>query len=317
MMETPSPLRYPGGKTALTPFLAELISAQLTPRLTAYAEPYAGGAGAALSLLRRGVVEQIFINDLDPRVATFWSHAVTSTADLIAKTLSTPVSIETWHAQRAIYLDPSTEGSLDLAYAVLFLNRTNRSGILNARPIGGLNQDGNWKIDARFSVPRIVEKLVEVGRLADRISVSQLEALDFLATLDRESTFTYLDPPYIKHGPGLYMNSLKWADHVELAKYLRDGPRSWLLSYDHDPRVPGVLYRGLRCAEFAIKHTASSQQRVGDEYALFSPGLRVKSLSKLGSRGGQWVRSRSRLDEFLDLERLDSEQFASTQQLLA
>ncbi len=303
-METPSPLRYPGGKTALTPFLAELIGDQLAPRLTAYAEPHAGGAGAALSLLRSGVVDQIFINDLDPRVATFWEHAVSSTAELIAKTLTTPVSIDTWHEQRAVYLDPSSHGSLDLAYAVLFLNRTNRSGILNARPIGGLSQDGKWKINARFSVSRTVEKLVEVGRLADRIAVSQLEAMEFVSELDRDSTFTYLDPPYIKAGPGLYMNSLTWMDHVELAKYLRDGPRSWLLSYDHDPRVPGVLYRGLRCAEFAIKHTASSQQRIGDEYAVFSPGLRIKSLSRLGSRGGEWVRSRSRLDEFMNLDLL-------------
>jgi len=40
-----SPLRYPGGKARLAPYLARLISAQtIVPQH--YAEPFAGGAGA-------------------------------------------------------------------------------------------------------------------------------------------------------------------------------------------------------------------------------------------------------------------------------
>lgn len=305
-MEIDSPLRYPGGKTALAPFIAELIAAQRSRPITTYAEPYAGGAGAALRLLRTGVVERIKINDFDPRIATFWHHAVNSTSGMVKRVLHTPVSIDSWHRQREIYLDESSVGTEDLAYAVLFLNRTNRSGILSARPIGGLKQDGNWKIDARFNVQKVASKLREIGSLSDRISVSQLEALDFLRGLDTERTFVYLDPPYIQHGPALYLNSLTWRNHVELALTLRDVPRYWMLSYDHEERVPEVLYRGVRCAEFSIKHTAA-QQQVGREFALFSPELRVPSLERLGRAGGTWYRSRRSSRSFNNLSALREE----------
>ena len=49
-MRNLSPLRYPGGKVRLAPFFAQLLAIQ-DPVPTRYAEPFAGGAGAALRLL--------------------------------------------------------------------------------------------------------------------------------------------------------------------------------------------------------------------------------------------------------------------------
>ena len=62
-----TPLRYPGGKARFAPLITEVISAN---NLTGghYLEPYAGGAGVALSLLVDGVVEHVHINDADRRV---------------------------------------------------------------------------------------------------------------------------------------------------------------------------------------------------------------------------------------------------------
>ena len=48
-MRFASPLRYPGGKACLTGFLTDVIEMN-DLRGGAYYEPYAGGAGAALSL---------------------------------------------------------------------------------------------------------------------------------------------------------------------------------------------------------------------------------------------------------------------------
>uniref|UniRef100_UPI00404B41F4 DNA adenine methylase n=1 Tax=Brachybacterium sp. GPGPB12 TaxID=3023517 RepID=UPI00404B41F4 len=64
-----SPLRYPGGKARLAPYLARLITAQ-DPEPRQYAEPFAGGAGAALHLLHDGVVDRIHLNDLNPGIAS-------------------------------------------------------------------------------------------------------------------------------------------------------------------------------------------------------------------------------------------------------
>lgn len=99
-----SPLRYPGGKVRLAPYFAQIIAAQ-TPVPTHYAEPYAGGAGAALRLLSEGVVDQIHINDINKGIAAFWRTITTPDgarefARLIA---CTPVTVDQWHHQHEIY----------------------------------------------------------------------------------------------------------------------------------------------------------------------------------------------------------------------
>ena len=60
---TLTPLRYPGGKTKLTNYLTKiLIQNSLVDGH--YIEPYAGGAGLAISLLIKGVARYIHLNDL-------------------------------------------------------------------------------------------------------------------------------------------------------------------------------------------------------------------------------------------------------------
>ena len=66
-----SPLRYPGGKSKLAPFM-ELMIDKLNLRGGTYIEPFAGGAGIALDLLYSGVVDSVVINDWDKAIASFW-----------------------------------------------------------------------------------------------------------------------------------------------------------------------------------------------------------------------------------------------------
>ncbi|MEN1977066.1 DNA adenine methylase, partial [Cellulomonas sp. P4] len=91
-----SPLRYPGGKARLAPFVADLLGRQ-RPRPTAYAEPFAGGAGAALQLLVAEEIDQVFINDLNPGVAAFWRAVVQQPAELCARVVDARVDLDTWH----------------------------------------------------------------------------------------------------------------------------------------------------------------------------------------------------------------------------
>ena len=129
-----SPLRYPGGKARLAPFFTRLIRAQV-PAPTHYAEPYAGGAGAALRLLTDSAVDHIHINDINAGIAAFWRTITTPDGAKAFNQLinTTPVTIDQWHHQRSIYQDGQTD-DLTLGFATFYLNRTNRSGILDARP---------------------------------------------------------------------------------------------------------------------------------------------------------------------------------------
>jgi DNA adenine methylase len=136
-----SPLRYPGGKGALAPFLGQLITLQ-PKRATIYVEPFAGGAGAALRLLYDEYIEQVVLNDLDPGVAALWRSVFWRTEDLVQRILRCRVTVSAWRRHRRIYTNSAEQDDFDLGFATLFLNRTNRSGILGARPIGGWTRQG-------------------------------------------------------------------------------------------------------------------------------------------------------------------------------
>ena len=71
---------------------------------------------------------------------------------------------------------------LALGFATFFLNRTNRSGILNGGIIGGRDQTGPWKIDARFNAPELVHRIESIAGMRDRIKLTRQDALTFLKT---------------------------------------------------------------------------------------------------------------------------------------
>ena len=145
-----TPLRYPGGKAKFSPHIEQILRCNDLVG-GCYAEPYAGGAGVALGLLLNGLVEDIFINDIDPALYAFWSAVVNYNESLCEMITEIPVTIENWHIQRDILLNNDKYNMLEVALSTFFLNRTNRSGILKAGVIGGKEQKGKWKLDARFN----------------------------------------------------------------------------------------------------------------------------------------------------------------------
>lgn len=269
-----SPLRYPGGKARLAPFFATLIRAQNT-QPTHYAEPFAGGAGAALHLLHAGVVEHIHINDIHPGIAAFWRSVTQQSDDFISLLRSTPATVEEWRKQREIFDQaPGEVDDLLLGFATFFLNRTNRSGILNARPIGGMKQEGKWKIDARYNVEGLVKRIKAVALLADRISVSELDGLSFINSLNvyGDDLFLYADPPYVVQGDKLYLRAFNEEAHKALARRLAKSPHPWVLTYDDEPIIWNELYKDHRSARFNISHTAQ-HGHIGKETIVYSANL--------------------------------------------
>ena len=153
-MRSISPLRYPGGKTQVYEFVRELIELNGS---TTYIEPYMGGMGIALKLILDNKVDKIMVNDYDKSIYAFWYSVLNYTDNLIHLIETTPISIEEWKNQRRIQDNKnSSKDLLALGFSTLFLNRTNRSGIIKAGVIGGLQQNGNYKLDCRFNKERII-----------------------------------------------------------------------------------------------------------------------------------------------------------------
>lgn len=282
-----SPLRYPGGKGRLALYLARLLANQ-SVSIDTYCEPYAGGAGAGLQLLASGQVSKLIINDLNPGVAAFWRSVFAEGDAFIERIEQSHVTIQNWHEQRSVYLDPNGKLDLDLGFATFFLNRTNRSGILGARPIGGLDQTGNWLIDARFNKDDLISRIRKLQSLSHQVDVRQARAIELIRQLNRRkrSILMYVDPPYVVSGEGLYLSDHSWDEHRRLAKCLSRSPHPWILTYDADDRTR-ELYPNFRCLRFGISHTAQIQ-KVGSEYMFFSRGLRVPDKSIIREEG-VWV----------------------------
>lgn len=249
----------------MTGFLTEVIEMN-DLRGGAYYEPYAGGAGAALSLLRDGVVSEIHINDADERVNAFWVSALDESERFVDQILSTPLTMDEWHRQRKICANPKSHDCFDVGFAAFFMNRCNRSGVLTgAGPIGGLEQKGEWKLDVRFSREPLAERILKLARVREQIHITHLDAIAFLkATLplggDRKKVFVYLDPPYVNKGQRLYLNSYETKDHAQLARYIK-GQRTlpWIMSYD-DTEVVRELYCDQQLTSLPIQYSLQTKR---------------------------------------------------------
>lgn len=271
---TISPLRYPGGKGLLYSRLRTIIRENnLTSSV--YVEPYAGGAGAALALLVSGQVERIAINDLDPAVFAFWNAVVTQPDEFTALVNSVELSVDEWERQREVYLTSARDNHLPLGFATFYLNRTNRSGVLNGGPIGGKDQTGNYKIDARFNREGLAERIRLIALHADRIAVTNEDGLRVIERYsDRDDAFIYADPPYFEKAGSLYLNAFQDSDHRALANCLKGVQRAkWILTYDNVPQV-AELYSDLRRRLFALNYSAHRVMKAS-EIMVFSAELSI------------------------------------------
>ncbi len=277
-----SPLRYPGGKNCIFPFVSSLIAEN---GLTGckYIEPYAGGAGLALRLLFEEYAGTIVINDLDPLVHAFWSMCINESERFIRWIDKTPVSIATWKRCKERLRQRESEDDFDLATAFFFLNRTNVSGVLKGGVIGGLSQTGTYKIDARFNKAELIKKVEKIARFSSRIRVANLDGVELIKTCPSNTAecFIYLDPPYYQKGANLYLNAFKDADHEKLAKYVSKLYTPWLLSYDNHSFITN-LYQQFEKRAYKLQHSTSN--KIGDEVLIFSRKTKFQdSLNHLSS----------------------------------
>lgn len=266
-----SPLRYPGGKACLAEYIEKLINLNSIQNCV-YVEPFAGGAGAGLTLLMHEHVDSIIINDFDKAIYSFWYSVLNETQRFIDKIEKIPVTINEWKNQKEIYYS-DTSSLFDKGFAAFYLNRTNRSGILTGGPIGGINQKDKWKIDARFNKDNLISRVYDIGLYKSRIKILNMDGISLLKDLRyNKSLFIYLDPPYVDKASTLYLNHYTINNHQVLADYLNSKIKlKWLLSYDNVDIIR-QLYSQRRQIEFDLNYHADTP-RHGKELLIFSDSI--------------------------------------------
>lgn len=268
-----SPLRYPGGKSKIAAFVKQIIKDNnLLDGV--YVEPFVGGAAVALSLLMDEYVSRIVINDKDRSIYAFWYSVLNETERLCQYIEETPVTMDTWRMQREIQSadNKNTVDLLSLGFSTFFMNRTNRSGIIKAGVIGGFNQTGNYKIDARYKKEELIDRIRRIAAYADRIELHNEDAADLISRISNitpQNTIMYLDPPYYKKGRGLYMNYYNDSDHKTIRDVITNvNTIRWIVSYDNSTFIKS-LYEDFRSQEFYLNYSANNNGK-GTEVIFFS-----------------------------------------------
>lgn len=276
-----SPLRYPGGKGKIARFVKAIIQANNLSDCR-YVEPYAGGAAVAWELLLTGVVRRVAINDISHPVHAFWYSVLNDTENLCRLISDRPITVAERDVQKEILRRHETDDKLALGFAFFFLNRTNRSGILNGGIIGGRGQAGEWKIDARFNKGGLISRIEKIASLRSRIELTQLDAVEMLSSKAKDwkgKTLLYIDPPYFEKGRFLYHDAYLPEDHKRLASKVRSLKGiNWIVSYD-DVRPIHSWYEQSAWLQYTLSYSARNKTR-GREAMFFSDGLIVPDVPK-------------------------------------
>jgi DNA adenine methylase len=134
-----------------------------------------------------------------------------------------------------------------------------------------------------------VRRLQEIGTLSERITMSDLDGRTVIQQYAHdESTFMYIDPPYVQAGSQLYLNAFNARDHRALAITVNqiDGAH-WVVTYDSAPLIER-LYESQFRARLALNYSARYPGRA-EELLVASP-LVADALVELlrdGSKGDE------------------------------
>lgn len=299
MPSTLSPFRYPGGKSQLYSFVENLL---IENKINGtYIEPFAGGAGLPIKLLHNNVVNNVWINDYDKSIYSVW-HAILNQPDQLIKRIKEipfdyydnvnsnvkdASNLAYWRTVKALYIkEKNHQNSIDNAFATLFLNRTNQSGIITGGPLGGLSQS-KTKIFARLNKKTLIDKINLIHSYSDRIKLTRLNALDMVPqireSIDQDNSFIFFDPPYYDQGNNLYYSSFDSSGHDNMSKSILSMTNyNWITTYDKNPQISEFYSVATQKFEYQIRYSANNYKRgQAPELMFASPTLNINSFSNV------------------------------------
>lgn len=251
MTYTISPLRYPGGKYKYSSLFRTII--EKDRKINTFIEPFCGGAGLGLALLKNKTITKLVLNEYDKFIYLFWDSVLNNTNELITLIDKTNLSIDELINWKKLYTDSEFLQScedIEIAYGFFLINRATRSGIFNSGPIGGWKQNGKYLIDARFNKENLIEKINFIASKKDSIELFNLDYKDFFTSYSKnnfqlneiDNILFYFDPPYYKMGKQLYNKYFQRDQHIELRDLLYKNNRyKWILSYDNDEEILNIF----------------------------------------------------------------------------
>lgn len=228
-------------------------------------------------------MSRIHLNDTCICIQSFWHSILNETDKFCRKVACASLTIEEWRKQRSVLKNKEEADRLDLGYATFYLNRCNRSGILTGGVIGGLDQTGPWKIDARFPRNELIKRIEAIAKRRTAIRIRNWDTerflLEYVPRLP-SATLVYCDPPYFHKADRLYQNHYRPEDHFRIARVIqRKLKHHWVVSYDDTPEIKRC-YSKRQSFSYSLQYNAARAYK-GSEVFLFSDSLKLPQHSSI------------------------------------
>ena len=179
---------------------------------------------------------------------------------------------------KKIHNNQSDYDRLDVGFSTFFLNRTNRSGIIKAGVIGGNDQTGNYKIDARYNKDDLCKRINLIANYRRHIHIYKQDAVKFIThTLPKKNTkgLVFLDPPYYAQGKRLYTSFYGHEDHAKVAEALKKSSlQHWIVTYDNAPEI-NEIYDLSRKVIYDLRYSAAHSSPSGSEVLFYSKKVKL------------------------------------------
>jgi len=226
--------RYPGAKNKYLPILMEYVD-PLLKQQKLFIDVFVGGGSVLLEVAKKYPEAQLYANDKDHWMYSFWSIIAgndKSKLDELLDLINVQPTLDLFYKLRE---EPAVD-DVGCAYRAVFFNRTTFSGILNSGPIGGKEQKSKYTVDCRYNSKKLKQKILNCNKLlAGRTNVTNT-SFNNLDIFTSTNIPAYCDPPYYIMGDILYIEKMPPQEHFMLRNIL-DTRDNWILSYDDCPPI--------------------------------------------------------------------------------
>ena len=223
-----SPIKYYGGKSYMT----NIIIDQFPKEYEVYVEGFGGGASV---LFEKEKTPLEVYNDLGENVYSLFK--VLSDKEMFER-LKEKLDLTYYSEELRNEFKKDLKGELSLedrAYKFIFVNRSSFNGV------GGFSTTMLARRNMSKSTSdylSMIDKLPEIHNRLYSVIIEHKDIMDLLDKYDKETTFMYLDPPYVKEtrlSNQTYEVEMSNEEHIKMCERLLSFKGKILLSeYDNE-----------------------------------------------------------------------------------
>lgn len=249
-----SPFRYPGGKTWLIPEIRNWLRSQ-SKKPTIFAEPFAGGAIASLTVAAEGLAEHVYMTELDEDVSAVW-ETIFSEPDWLCKKIQ---NFDVTHENVLNVITKKTTSIKEKAFQTIVRNRTQRGGIL--APGAGLVKKGeNGKgLKSRWYPDTLAKRIKAIHSLRHKITFTKSDGFELISRFSKEPRAAFfIDPPYTVGGKsaGKRLYRLNEINHSILFERAKKVAGEIMMTYDDSAEVRKLAAKhSMKIDEIPMKNT--------------------------------------------------------------